>query len=144
MDVKRETVLIPIFGSLVPFHITKIKNASKAEDMLRINFSTPTTAIANAVCTEMVSGCILMFSQLGAYVKEVSIRVADQKSLSNNLRLIKELRKRVAERETAFDLKQNLVEQAKLQISKQRNPRLGDLYIRPSIYFCCRIGDFRG
>ena len=42
VDGKAETVLIPIFGQLVPFHISTIKNVSKTDEggntVLRINF----------------------------------------------------------------------------------------------------------
>jgi len=40
----------------------------------------------------------------------------------------------VSERETAADLTKNLIHQPELKINtKQKNPRLGDLYIRPNI-----------
>lgn len=42
VDPSRETVILPIFGLMVPFHISYIKNASKTdEEYLRINFVTP-------------------------------------------------------------------------------------------------------
>eukprot|EP00965_Chrysotila_dentata_P013242 437319-Pleurochrysis_carterae.AAC.2 len=45
VDGGKEAVLIPIFGRLVPFHISTIKNVSKSEEgvwtFLRINFVAP-------------------------------------------------------------------------------------------------------
>lgn len=46
MDGKAETVVVPLFGSLVPFHITTIKNVAQNDEVgftyLRINFVAPT------------------------------------------------------------------------------------------------------
>lgn len=45
VDRKAQTVILPVHGSAVPFHINTIKNASKNDEgqftILRINFQTP-------------------------------------------------------------------------------------------------------
>lgn len=45
MDRKAQTVILPIHGFAVPFHINTIKNVSKNEEgdftYLRVNFQTP-------------------------------------------------------------------------------------------------------
>lgn len=45
MDRKSSTIVLPIHGFAVPFHINTIKNVSKSEEgdvtHLRINFQTP-------------------------------------------------------------------------------------------------------
>jgi len=45
VDEQKQTVLIPIYGSIVPFHISTIKNVTKTEEgdkiVLRINFQSP-------------------------------------------------------------------------------------------------------
>lgn len=45
MDRKAQTVILPIHGFAVPFHINTIKNTSKSDEgeytYLRINFQTP-------------------------------------------------------------------------------------------------------
>lgn len=48
VDVKAEALLLPIYGYLVPFHISIVKNASKTDDYLRINFVTPTAITAQS------------------------------------------------------------------------------------------------
>ncbi len=68
------------------------------------------------------------------YIREVAYRVQDQHSLTNSVRMIKELRKRVTERETQLRDQQGLISQDKLIVSKQRNPRLAGLFIRPNIH----------
>ncbi len=51
IDIKAEAILLPIYGYIVPFHISVIKNASKTDDYLRINFVTPTQMVAHAQVT---------------------------------------------------------------------------------------------
>jgi len=41
VDAKREAVLLPIFGTHVPFHISTIRKVSKTEKDLRITFLYP-------------------------------------------------------------------------------------------------------
>ena len=45
VDRKAQTVILPVHGFAVPFHINTIKNASKSDEgdftYLRINFQTP-------------------------------------------------------------------------------------------------------
>jgi nucleosome binding factor SPN SPT16 subunit len=68
------------------------------------------------------------------YIRELTYRIQDQRSLANSLRLIKELRKRVSDRESEERDRTGLISQDKLILSKTpRNPRLPDLFIRPSI-----------
>ena len=45
VDETKQTVILPIYGSAVPFHISTIKNVTKTEEgskvVLRINFQSP-------------------------------------------------------------------------------------------------------
>lgn len=45
VDVQRNTVVLPIYGYAVPYHISTIKNVTKTEEaehiVLRINFQSP-------------------------------------------------------------------------------------------------------
>jgi nucleosome binding factor SPN SPT16 subunit len=45
VDKRNETVILPIYGMAVPFHISTLKTASKSDEgefvMLRFNFVTP-------------------------------------------------------------------------------------------------------
>ena len=158
--MKAEAILLPIYGYIVPFHISTVKNASKTDEYLRINFVTPTQVVAQfqvnspsspfsrasfflfffyLICKLSFILLIYLFFLLQTggkevlYIREVTYRIQDQRSLTNSLRLIKELRKRVTERETELRDKRGLITQEKLIISKNRNPRLMDLFIRPSI-----------
>lgn len=68
------------------------------------------------------------------YIREVTYRIHDQRSLTNSLLLIKQLRKQVSEREAEQRNVTGLVSQDKLILSKNpRNPKLMGLFIRPNI-----------
>jgi nucleosome binding factor SPN SPT16 subunit len=91
---------------MVPFHVSMIKNASKSSDeFLRINFAAPLgitqTPGEGAATQQPAEGGKV-------YIKELTYRIPDIRSLNNSLRLIKELRKRVqateSERREKIDL----------------------------------------
>jgi nucleosome binding factor SPN SPT16 subunit len=45
VDARAHTIILPIYGLAVPFHISTLKNISKSDEgdyvMLRLNFITP-------------------------------------------------------------------------------------------------------
>eukprot|EP01118_Nematostelium_gracile_P011535 TRINITY_DN4109_c0_g1_i4.p1 TRINITY_DN4109_c0_g1~~TRINITY_DN4109_c0_g1_i4.p1 ORF type:complete len:781 (+),score=207.84 TRINITY_DN4109_c0_g1_i4:750-3092(+) len=128
VDPSRETVSLPIFGLMVPFHISYIKNASKTdEEYLRINFVTPEGKGAGGVQKNEVS------EPNSIRIKEISYRSPDSKSLNNALRMIKEMRKRVSMRDEQKRIKDQIVVQEKLVLNKGRNPRLSDIFVRPNL-----------
>jgi nucleosome binding factor SPN SPT16 subunit len=51
VDSKAHSLILPINGLMVPFHISLVKNASVTDEggftFLRINFHTPTSGISN-------------------------------------------------------------------------------------------------
>ncbi|XP_071446313.1 FACT complex subunit spt16 isoform X2 [Hetaerina americana] len=141
VDRKYETVILPVFGIAVPFHISTIKNISQSVEgdytYLRINFFHPGTALGRN------EGGV--YQQPDAtFVKEVTYRSTNVKEpgeinpLSTNLstafRLIKEVQKRFRNREAEEREKEDLVKQDSLVLSQNKgNPKLKDLYIRPNI-----------
>jgi len=123
IDSAREVILVPIYGLLVPFHISTIKNASKMdESFLRINFNVPDSRILKP--DDNSKNQIIC-------VKEIVYRCPDERNLNNNLRMVKELRKRWSTRESTASGGGEVL-QEKLILSKGRNPRLSDVFIRPS------------
>lgn len=141
VDRKYETVIMPIFGLPVPFHIATIKNISQSIEgdytYLRINFFHP--------------GATMGRNEGGSYsnpdatfVKEVTYRSLNTKepgeisapsaNLNTAFRLIKEVQKRFKTREAEEREKEDLVKQDTLVLSQNKgNPKLKDLYIRPNI-----------
>lgn len=141
VDRKYETVIMPVFGVPVPFHICTIKNISQSVEgdytYLRINFFHPGAAMGK---TEAA-----MYNTPDAtFVKEVTYRSLNTKepgellppssNLNTAFRLIKEVQKRFKTREAEEREKEDLVKQDTLVMSQNKgNPKLKDLFIRPNI-----------
>ena len=132
VDKRNHTVLLPINGAHVPFHIASIKNVSKTDEgeyvHLRINFNN----------TKQNFGKVYEPAKKfkdHVFIKEVSYRAKDSKRLESAMREILELRKQIGqeERDREFNEKNKEVEQPKLKlVSKgQKAPRLADIFMRP-------------
>jgi len=137
VDERKECVFIPINSVPVPFHISTIKSVSKSEGdravFLRINFFAPTKAmlqkgrgnheVVNQVCAKF---------PLAVFLKDISIRSSNTANLGKQLRLIKELQKRLRTREREQKEMEDIVEQAALKLIRNP-PRLQDLSMKPHI-----------
>ncbi|KAA8536705.1 hypothetical protein F0562_029183 [Nyssa sinensis] len=132
VDQKNEAILLPIHGSMVPFHVATVKTVSSQQDTnrncyIRIIFNVPGTPFnphdANSL---KYQGLI--------YLKEVSFRSKDPRHISEVVQLIKTLRRNVAARESERAERATLVTQEKLILAgnKFKPIRLPDLWIRPS------------
>eukprot|EP01125_Pyxidicula_operculata_P003841 TRINITY_DN1526_c0_g4_i1.p1 TRINITY_DN1526_c0_g4~~TRINITY_DN1526_c0_g4_i1.p1 ORF type:complete len:1092 (-),score=312.51 TRINITY_DN1526_c0_g4_i1:129-2945(-) len=127
VDPARESVLLPMYGLMVPFHITTIKSATKNDDYLRVNFKVPGASLP--------SGPSAFKDLTATYIKELTYRVPDPASLNTAVRLINELKKRVSTRETEIAQKSSLKEQPALILEKpgSRFPKLNHCNIRPNL-----------
>lgn len=131
IDQKNEAILLPIYGSLVPFHVSTVKSVTSQQDTsrtcyIRIIFNVPGTPFSpHDSNTLKFQGSI--------YVKELSFRSRDPRHSSEVVQLIKTLRRQVASRESERAERATLVSQEKLQIAgaKFKPIRLSDLWIRP-------------
>ncbi|PRP76098.1 FACT complex subunit SPT16 [Planoprotostelium fungivorum] len=124
IDTQREAILIPIYGTHVPFLISTIKNESKTDDnLIRINFHQPENYNPKGETDE---------NKMPVFLKEITYRCPDAKTLNALDRGIKELRKRIVARESEKRETASLVIQEKLVLSRQRPPRLSDLFMRPN------------
>ena len=134
VDSKAETVLIPIFGNLVPFHISTIKNVSKNDEggitFLRINFVAPAASAAGTTMTGMPKES----KPDDHFIREITLKSRVPTNLNHTFMRIKELRKRVQTREKQEALEADLVTQAALQLIKAgKVHRLRDCYVRPNV-----------
>ncbi|XP_015778637.1 PREDICTED: FACT complex subunit SPT16-like [Acropora digitifera] len=141
VDKKYEAVVLPLFGVATPFHISTIKNISSSDEggytYLRINLFCPGSVVGRS------EGNI--FAQPEAtFVKELTYRSSNSKApgtsqppainLSTAFRLIKEVQKKFKTREAEEKERQGVVQQGNLILNPNKgNPKLKDLYIRPSI-----------
>jgi len=140
VDKKYETVIMPIYGIPVPFHISMIKNISQSVEgdytYLRINFFHPGANIGR--------GEGIFPNPDAVFLKEITYRSTNKKepgevsasssNLNYGFRLIKEVQKKFKTREAEEKEKEDLVKQDSLSVSNNKsNPKLKDLYIRPNI-----------
>lgn len=136
VDTQRESVLFPLYGSLVPFHIATIKNVQQDAEFLRVNFLSPMNT-ARATGGEMAQA-MLKHAQRddphNVFVKEALFRVPDAKQLENHVRKIKQLRKTFTDREKESAEQADLVQQEPLVLRRTgASIRLQDVFIRPYI-----------
>ncbi|KAJ4721704.1 FACT complex subunit SPT16 [Melia azedarach] len=131
IDQKNEAVLLPIYGSMVPFHVATIKTISSQQDTnrncyIRIIFNVPGTPFNPHDKNSLKH-------QGAIYLKEVSFRSKDPRHISEVVGMIKTLRRQVMARESERAERATLVTQEKLQLAGNRfKPiRLHDLWIRP-------------
>ncbi|KAM7481843.1 hypothetical protein LguiB_006426 [Lonicera macranthoides] len=131
IDQKNEAILLPIYGSMVPFHVATVKSVTSQQDTnrscyIRIIFNVPGTPFSPHDSNS------LKFQGL-IYVKEVSFRSKDPRHISEVVQMIKTLRRQVASRESERAERATLVTQEKLQLSgaKFKPIRMSDLWIRP-------------
>ncbi|XP_021282525.1 FACT complex subunit SPT16-like [Herrania umbratica] len=131
IDQKNEAVLLPIYGSMVPFHVATVRTVSSQQDtnrncFIRIIFNVPGTPFSPHDSNSLKN-------QGAIYLKEVSFRSKDPRHISEVVQQIKTLRRHVVARESEKAERATLVTQEKLQLAGNRfKPiRLFDLWIRP-------------
>lgn len=136
VDMVAEAVLLPIKGIPVPFHISTIKNVSKSEEdkctILRINFFAP-GASAGRDCAPAMTHMLSKYDHQ-MFIKELGFRSVDAHNLNLQFRLIKELQKRVKQRQQQEKEESDLVVQENLILTRDRRvPRLSDLSAKPHL-----------
>ncbi|KAI9316735.1 FACT complex subunit-domain-containing protein [Dichotomocladium elegans] len=131
VDKKNESIILPIYGIPVPFHINTLKNASKSDEgdfvMLRLNFMTPGQAGGKKED--------LPFHDANAtFVRALTFRSADTRHMTEVHRDITELKKESQKKEAERKEMADVVEQDNLVLVKGRKPqRLADVYVRPQL-----------
>lgn len=111
VDHKASTVIVPIMGRPVPFHVNTIKNASKSDEgdyaYLRINFLSPGQGVGRKDDQP--------FEDPSAhFVRNLTLRSKDNDRLAQVAQDITELRKTALRREQEKKEMEDVVEQDKL------------------------------
>ena len=130
IDAKASTVILPIMGRPVPFHINTIKSVSKAEEgewaSLRFNFLSPGQGVGRKDDQPFED-------PQAHFLRSLTVRSKDQDRLSEVSAQITELRKSAVRREQEKKEMEDVVEQEKLVEIRNRRPlRLGDVFARPA------------
>ncbi|KIV92656.1 hypothetical protein PV10_03929 [Exophiala mesophila] len=130
VDLKASTVILPIMGRPVPFHINTIKNVSKSDEgeytHLRFNFLSPGQGVGRKDDSPFED-------PTAHFIRSLTIRSKDQDRLSEVSAQITELRKSAVRREQEKKEMEDVVEQDKLiEIRNRRPHKLSDVYLRPA------------
>ncbi|TFK83944.1 FACT complex subunit SPT16 [Polyporus arcularius HHB13444] len=131
VDKKSQTVILPIHGFAVPFHINTIKNATKSEEgdltLLRVNFQTPGQLAGKKEDTP--------FEDPDAtFVRSITYRSSDASRFEHITRQITELKKEVNKREQQKKEMADVIEQDTLVEIKGRRPtKLPEVFVRPAL-----------
>ncbi|GLB35147.1 putative fact complex subunit spt16 [Lyophyllum shimeji] len=131
VDRKAQTVILPMHGSAVPFHINTIKNVSKSDEgeftILRINFQTPGQLAGKKEDTP--------FEDPDAtFIRSVSYRSPDSHRFDNLSKQITELKKEANKREQQKKEMADVVEQGTLVEIKGRRPaKMSEAFVRPAL-----------
>ncbi|EAS37200.2 FACT complex subunit spt16 [Coccidioides immitis RS] len=131
VDPKASSIIVPIMGRPVPFHINTIKNASKSDEgeyaYLRINFLSPGQGVGRKDDQP--------FEDPSAhFLRNLTLRSKDKDRLGRVAQDITELRKNALRREQVKKEMEDVVEQDKLVEIRNRRPiKLPDVYLRPAL-----------
>ena len=133
VDRDAETVLLPVHGQLVPFHIMAVKSVTVTQDaghaFIRINFNAPTAPGATAANATYPAN--VKFPDL-TFLREVSYRSSDTKHANYIVQEMRALKRSVSQRETEKAERATLVRQERLVLSHGRVHRLVGLWMQPT------------
>ncbi|KAJ2981589.1 hypothetical protein NQ176_g1937 [Zarea fungicola] len=131
VDIKNSTVVLPILGRPVPFHINTIKNASKSDEndfsFLRVNFLSPGQGVGRKDDQP--------FEDPNAhFVRSLTFRSTDGDRYSEIATQISNLKRDAVKKEQVKKDMEDVVEQDKLTEIRNRRPAvLDNVYIRPAM-----------
>ena len=135
VDKAHNAVLVPLFGTLVPFHVSTIKSVVKSEEglkaFLRLNFYSANQALGKDVAPAMAAAVQRHGESI--FIRTLNFASRDHRNLTAVEAQIKVMQKNArAARETAKQ-QATLVEQPKIILSKDKVPRLSDLSMWPAV-----------
>lgn len=122
------TIFLPIFKHMVPFHIGLIKNTSKSEDnnftILRINFVIPISG--NDL------GLIENYNN-PVFIREISYKYKNGGDVQKIINQIKDMIRDYKIKEQENKEKEDIIEQEKIKIRKEKKIFLPEIFIKPAI-----------
>jgi nucleosome binding factor SPN SPT16 subunit len=130
-DPRNNSVILPIMGRPVPFHISTIKNASTTTEgnfcFLRLNFLSPGQGVGRKEDQP--------FEDPNAqFVRSLTFRSKDARHLTDVTEQITEMKKAATRKEQEKKDMEDVVEQDKLiEIRNRRPHRLDNIFMRPAM-----------
>lgn len=129
IDTKNQTIILPIMGRPVPFHINSYKNGSKTEEgewtHLRLNFNSPGIIGSRKDDLPYEPG------EDKQFVRSLTFRSKDGARMTEVLKKISEMKKDAVKREADKKERADIVTQANL-IEVSRPRRLDNVFVRPT------------
>ncbi|KAI9777003.1 MAG: FACT complex subunit spt16 [Geoglossum umbratile] len=131
VDTKNQTIVLPIMGRPVPFHINTVKNVSKNDEgdftYLRINLLSPGQGVGRKDDQPFEDAT-------AHFVRSLTFRSTDNNRMEEICRQIQDMKKNAVKREQEKKELEDVVEQDKLiEIRNRRPQRLPDVYVRPAM-----------
>ncbi|PVU99977.1 hypothetical protein BB559_000235 [Furculomyces boomerangus] len=129
VDERADSIILPINGLAVPFHISTLKNISKNDEgdyiYLRLNFVSPGMGTSK-------KDNLSIADPESSFVRSLTYRSTDVVHLTNVFQTVSNLKKDQAKRELEKAQMADIVQQDKLQeIRGSRPTRLNDVFVRP-------------
>ncbi len=139
VDTRRATVILPINGFAVPFHINTLKSCIKQEEgdftVLRFMFTTPGAITGKKEDTPFEDPS-------ATFIRGLTYRSTDGFRFTEIHKEITELKKAAVKRENERKELADVVEQDRLQELKGKRPiKLTDVQVRPSFDGKRAVGD---
>lgn len=133
IDYKNHTIILPICGRPVPFHINSFKNGSQNEEgeftYLRLNFNSPGAGGANSRRTELP----YEDSTEHSFVRSFTFRSTDRQRMVDVYKAILDLKKESVKREAEKKQLADVVTQGSLiEIKGSRMKKLDQVFVRPT------------
>lgn len=133
IDYKNHTIILPICGRPVPFHINSFKNGSQNEEgdytYLRLNFNSPGAGGANSRRTELP----YEDSTEHSFVRSLTFRSTDRQRMVDVYKAILDLKKESVKREAEKKQLADVVTQGNLiELKGSRMKKLDQVFVRPT------------
>lgn len=133
IDYKNHTIILPISGRPVPFHINSFKNGSQNEEgdytYLRLNFNSPGAGGANSRRTELP----YEDSPDNHFVRSITFRSRDRQRMVDVYKAIQDLKKDSVKREAEKKQLADVVSQGNLvELKGSRMKKLEQVFVRPT------------
>ncbi|GAB7356004.1 hypothetical protein MBLNU459_g6628t2 [Dothideomycetes sp. NU459] len=131
VDAKSSSIVLPVMGRPVPFHINTIKNVSQTEEgafsYLRINFLSPGQGVGRKDDQPFED-------PTAHFLRSLTFRSKDTDRMDNIVQQITDMKKSTVRKEQEKKDLEDVVEQDKLiEIRNRRPHRLDNIFLRPAL-----------
>ncbi|WEJ94943.1 FACT complex subunit spt16 [Yamadazyma tenuis] len=134
VDYKNQTIILPVCGRPVPFHINSFKNGSQNEEgdftYLRLNFNSPGSGGAGSKKQELP----YEDNPDNTFIRSFTFRSRDRQRMVDVYKAIQDLKKDSMKREQERKQLEDVVTQASLiELKGSRSKRLENVLLRPQL-----------